>query len=225
VAGRSVAISIPMARSVRSGTPTATSRPPLRTTFRSLSAAAHDVPLALGQAEARLDHAEGDGVHVDLERSPLARDRLGEPDQARLGRGVVGRARVPEAGGERRDVDHLAEALDALLRLALGRLPQVRCRRAQHAERHHHVDVELSEALDGGVDHRVGNARHDEVAGEGDGALADLLGRLLGPLPVHVGDQHPGAVGGERATGGEPDALGPARDDRDPVVEQARELG
>src|SRR5829696_834024 len=67
-------------------------------------------PLArlLRLRQPRLDEAEGDGVDLDVELPPLLRERLRQPDDARLARRVVGLTRVAARARRRRDVDDLA---------------------------------------------------------------------------------------------------------------------
>src|SRR4051794_282225 len=59
----------------------------LRDPELDLAITAHDGLriLARRRRQARLDEPEGDGVYVDLERPPLARERLRQPDERRLG--------------------------------------------------------------------------------------------------------------------------------------------
>src|SRR3954470_20804854 len=99
-----------------------------------LAADLHRVRLLLGGGQAGLDVAERHGVDVDLELAPLLGQRLGQPDDPRLARRVVGLAGVAHRAGDRGDVDHLAEDLLALLALLLSRLAQVRRRGAQDPE-------------------------------------------------------------------------------------------
>lgn len=72
--------------------------------------------LLLGVRQAGHDVAEGDGVGADAElRAPLLRDRLGQADDAGLGQGVVGLARVAVDARGGGDVDDHARltVLDA----------------------------------------------------------------------------------------------------------------
>ena len=99
-------------------------------------------PSSLAGGQARLDEAEGDRVHVDLELAPLLGERLRQADDAGLAGRVVGLAGVAHRARDRRDVDDLAEDLLAFLALLLGGLAQVRRGGADDAERHDRVDVE-----------------------------------------------------------------------------------
>src|SRR6185312_8614156 len=89
----------------------------------------------LGGGQARLDEAEGHGVHVDLELAPLLGERLREAHDAGLRRRVVHLAGVPHRPGDRADVDDLPEDLATLLPLLLRRLAQVGCGGAEDPER------------------------------------------------------------------------------------------
>ena len=138
----------------------------------------HRVLVDLGLRQARVDEAEGDGVDVDLELAPLLGDRLGQADDAGLAGGVVGLAGVAEGARGRGHVDDLAEHLLAFLALLLGRLAQVRRGGADHAERHHGVDVE--HRLELLVGHLV-DRRVERVAGvvDDDVDLPERVDRRL----------------------------------------------
>src|SRR5688500_8318691 len=84
--------------------------------------------------EPRLDEAEGDGVDLYVELPPLLRQRLSQPDDAGLARGVVGLPGVAARPRRRGDVDDLARGgAPRLLPLALRRLAQVLRRGADDA--------------------------------------------------------------------------------------------
>ena len=205
----------------------------------------------LGGGEARLDEAEGDGIAVDLELTPLLGDGLGQAGHPGLGGGVVGLAGVAHRARDRGDVDDLAEDLPALGLLGLGRLAPGRGERADHAERDDRVDVEhrlellvahpvddavpgvpgvvddavdRPEGFDRGRDELVGGAGLGQVAAEDGGLAVDLARRLLGDIAVDVVDQDLGALADEQLRRRPADAAGRARDDRRLAVEKSHSL-
>src|SRR3546814_6808855 len=70
----------------------------------------------------RLDQAECDRVDVDLEAAPFLGHGLGHAEDAGLACRVIDLARIAAGAGDRRDVDDLAEVLDARLGFLLRRL-------------------------------------------------------------------------------------------------------
>src|SRR5215216_5444917 len=208
----------------------------------------HRVRVVLRRRQARLDPTEGDRVDVDLELAPLLRQRLRQPDDGGLAGRVVRLAGVAHRARDRGYVDDLAEHLAPLLALLLRRLAQVRGRGADHAERHHRVDVEhalervvahlvdrgvdrvagvvdddvdLAPRVDRGLHERVRGARLRQVARVDDGLARDLGGRLLGDVAVEVVDHDVRAVLAQQLGRRPADAARRSGDDRHLVVEYA----
>src|SRR5690348_7235828 len=96
--------------------------------------------------QASVNQTEGCGVHLDVHRSPLARQRLGEADDARLSRGIVGLAKIAARAGGGTDIHDLSCASGStLFDLLFGGFTH-RC--SQHAE-----DPEGRREMD--IDHRL----------------------------------------------------------------------
>jgi hypothetical protein len=100
--------------------------------------------LALAQrlGEARLDVAEGHGVHRHVVAAELLGQRLGQADDARLAGRVVRLAGVAVDARGRRDVDDLAHDAPALGALLLDGLAEMLLEGAQDAERRGQMHVE-----------------------------------------------------------------------------------
>ncbi len=211
-----------------------------------LAADVGHVLLVLGRGQTRLDEPERHRVDVDLELAPFLGQRPGQPDHGRLARGVVGLAGVAHRARDRGDVDDLAEHLDALLALLLGRLAHVGGDRPAHPERDDRVDVDhllkplvahlvdrrvervagvvdqdvdLAPLVDHLLDELVGDALLGQVSREHQRLAGDLRRGLLGDVAVDVVDQDLRALLGEQLGGGASDPAGRAGDDRHLVVE------
>src|SRR2546427_3991762 len=180
-----------------------------------------------------LDEARGHRIDLDIPVRELACRRLRETDDARLGRGVVGLARIAHGSGRRGHIDD-APAL----------LPhhdfRARPRHQEHAAevRVHHLvpvvilhayqqlvsrdprvvdqHIEASEALLGRLDEplavfALGLVRHDPQRSATQ--RLDFLGRRVDTGRVAARDYHGGAVLRQQTGDGEADAAGAAGDD------------
>jgi hypothetical protein len=154
--------------------------------------------------------------------------------------------RVAHHPGERADVHDLAKDLPALGPLSLGRLAQMRRRRAQHPERDDRVDVEhrlellvrrlvdrpvpgvagvvdddvqTAPGVDRGRDRGLRHAGLGEVTGVRKAGAVQVGGDGLGTIGVDVADKHLRAGRAELARDLLADALPSARDHRHAPVQ------
>src|SRR5690348_2704255 len=94
------------------------------------------------RCQASVNQAERRGVHLDVYRPPLARQGFGEADDARLGRGIVGLAKVAPRAGSGTDIHHFSRARNpALFNLLFSRFTHGCSQDAKNPEGRREVDI------------------------------------------------------------------------------------
>jgi hypothetical protein len=184
-----------------------------------------------------LDVSRRDGVAANVPRRQLPRHALGEPEEARLGRGVVRLARVPHEAHHRAHVhDHSVAELhhatrygprhvEGALEVGVDDLIPVLILQAKEDvvagdPRIVHEDAHRTQGLFHRCHRLCCRHRVGHVAAQPQVPLAgEPCRRLVGPCLVASEHGHPGTALGQGPRNGQPDPPGSARDDGDRLVQ------